>query len=324
MALLFMDGFDAGDSMQKWRNSGSGNATTTSTRFGIGRALNITTNAVYCDFTAASSVFFGVAVGSTNITNYPIMAFFTDSGASLQINVYLQSSGISVYRGATLLASYSKIILSNTYHYIEAKAMIDPSAGSVIVRYDGAVVINFSGNTKNTGTSNSIDSVMLNSYNAGALYDDFYLCDTSGSAPYNNFLGEIRVSTQVPNGAGSSTQFTPSSGANYTTVDELPYSATDYVQSGTSGNRDTYALSDISNAGTIYGVQNNIIAKKTDAAAISIKSALKSGSTVYYGSNTTLTTSDTVTRDIRTQDPNTSSAWTQSGINALEAGFEVV
>ena len=132
------------------------------------------------------------------------------------------------------------------------------------------------------------------------------------------------MQTLIPNGAGASTQFTPSSGANYTTVDELPYSATDYVQSNTSGNRDTYTFSDLSNVGTIYGVQNNFIAKKTDAGSLSLKSAVKSGASVYYGSSAVLATNDATVSDTRSQDPNTSAAWTQSGVNALEAGFEVV
>ena len=126
-----------------------------------------------------------------------------------------------------------------------------------------------------------------------------------------------------PNGAGSSTQFTPSSGANYTTVDELPYSTTDYVQDTTSGHRDTYTFSDVGSTTTIFGVQNSIIAKKTDVSSISLKPAVKSGATVYYGTTTALTTADSIIRNIHIVDPNTSAAWTQSGVNALEAGFEV-
>jgi hypothetical protein len=138
-------------------------------------------------------------------------------------------------------------------------------------------------------------------------------------------LGDVRVYSLSPTGAGSSTQFTPSSGANYTTVDELPYSATDYVTSGTSGNRDTYAVADIpATAGTVFAVQSNVIAKKTDAAPISLKSALRSGASVYYGSPVSLGASDGAVTDLYTADPATSTSWTISGVNALEAGFEVV
>jgi hypothetical protein len=85
-----------------------------------------------------------------------------------------------------------------------------------------------------------------------------------------------------------------------------------------------YALGDLASVGTIYGVQNNVIAKKTDASAISLKPAIKSGATVYYGSSVSLATSDITLKDLREVDPSTSAQWTLTNVNALEAGFEVV
>jgi hypothetical protein len=107
-------------------------------------------------------------------------------------------------------------------------------------------------------------------------------------------------------------------------VDELPYSATDYVTSGTTGNRDTYTLTDLpATVGTIFAVQNNVIAKKTDATNIALKPAVRSGGTVYYGTATNLSTSDATLMDLRTADPATAVSWTATNVNALEAGFEV-
>jgi hypothetical protein len=134
----------------------------------------------------------------------------------------------------------------------------------------------------------------------------------------------MRVYSLSPTGAGSSTQWTPDTGSNYARVNEVPYSAANYVQSATTGQRDTYVMADLpGSVGIIMAVQNNMIAKRTDASAISVKPAIKSGASVYYGASAALTPNDTTVSDIRTTDPNTSAAWTAGGVNALEGGFEV-
>ena len=193
------------------------------------------------------------------------------------------------------------------------------------MRINGATIINFSGSTRASGTDTTFDQFAL--YRApgtSTAWDDLYICDDSGSAPYNNFLGEIRVYSLSPTGAGSSTQWTPDSGSNYARVNEVPYSAANYVQSGASGQRDTYVMADLpASVGAVLAVQNNVIAKRTDASPVSVKPAIKSGASVYYGSPIALTTNDTTLTDLRITDPNTSAAWTAGGVNALEGGFEV-
>jgi hypothetical protein len=193
------------------------------------------------------------------------------------------------------------------------------------VRINGVEVINFTGDTRNGGTSTNIDMVTVARPASGgnSRFDDFYICDTVGSAPHNTFLGELRINTLVPIAAGSDTGFTPSTGANYTTVDELPYSATDYVSAITPGTRDLYTMSDVAGSYTVLGVQNNVIAKKTDAGAISIKPAIKSGGTIYYGSPTVLQTADKTITDPRAVNPATSSAWSVGSVNSLESGMEI-
>jgi hypothetical protein len=261
--------------------------------------------------------------------NSLFVRFYGDAVSTLHLGVYTRANGsIEVLRGSTSIAITAPgIVTANRWYFIEVKANINSTTGNVIVKINGQQVINFTGNTKNGGTANTIDAVELIravDQDGNNTYDDFYICDGTGSAPYNTFLNEIRIHALTPNAAGSSTQFTPSAGANYTAVDELPYSATDYVSSGTVGFRDTYQLSDLpAGAGTVYAVQNVIIAKKTDAATIALRPAIKSGASVYYGTSAFLGGSDWAIQDLRTTDPNTSVSWTASGVNALEAGFEV-
>jgi hypothetical protein len=197
-------------------------------------------------------------------------------------------------------------------------ATVADAGGRCVVKVDGATVIDYTGDTKNGGTNSTIDTVELYRNQAGTnYYDDLYMNDTG-------LLGPCRIYTLAPTGAGSSTAMTPSTGANWSCVDEQPYSATDYV-TGSSGQRDLYALGDLPGSpGTIHAVQVASVAKKSDAGALNLRNNIRSGGTTYQGASSALATTDGSIVDAWTTDPATSSAWTASGVNALEAGAEVV
>lgn len=324
MALLFMDGFDLADFTAKGWSSG---ATTTASRFGTGRSL---ASPGMIRFAASAQVFVGYAVQmggyGTNFNGWRF-AIHADNGTSTHLRLYF-SPTVHLYRNdGTLLATGtmpSNANPINSWIYVEVSATIADSGGTCEVRVNGTTVINFTGDTRSGGTSTNIDAISQNQYDIGSIWDDLYICDGTGSAPYNTFLGEIRIHSLSPTAAGSSTQWTPDTGSNYSRVNEVPYSAANYVQSGTTGHRDTYAVADLpASVGNVLAVQNNVVAKKTDVAGISIKPAIKSGAGVYYGGTSALTVGDTTVMDLRTIDPNTSTAWTAGGVNALEGGFEV-
>jgi hypothetical protein len=156
-------------------------------------------------------------------------------------------------------------------------------------------------------------------------YDDFYVCDNSGSAPNNTFLGDVRVQTLLPTGAGASTQWTPSVGNNWDNVNDAPYSAATYNSANAAGLRDTYAMSDVNSAtDTIFGVQANLLALKTDSGSANVKHVVRSGGTDYSGADRVLSTSLASYVAVREVDPATSVAWDNAGINAVEFGMEVV
>lgn len=333
MTLLHFDGFELGDHLLDYAPSGTNQPqTAASTRFGYGRMLNTTLSGVSQltkSITPSAEVFVGMAVSIVATTpGIPFITLLGDSGATSHLSVvWTNSTTLALQRGGTTIATASVNEPLNQWSYVELRATIADSGGRGVVKVDGATVIDFTGDTKNGGTSTNIDAVRFgktasSGAPAGFYIDDFYICDALGAAPYNTFLGPIQVQTPAPSGAGSSTQMTPSTGANYAAVDEQPYSATDYVQ-GTSGQKDLYAMGDVA-SGTILAVQARGIAKATDAAPVSIKGLVKSGSTTNTGASTALGASDaTVKGNILTTDPNTGAAWTLAGLNAIEAGFEV-
>lgn len=327
MALLFMDGFDAGDMAQRYTLISGSAASNTTTRFTAGRSVGLS-GTLRKTLTAASKVIVGAGWywDFTDGNDRMWCKLLGDNALTTHLTIAQNNGRIVLYRGTTNLATSLSVVPKNTWNYIEISATIDSTAGAVEIRCNGITLINFTGNTKNGGTNTTIDAVDIGATGgANFLMDDLYIADGTGATPYNTFLGDVRIRSLSPTAAGSSTQFTPSTGANYTTVDELPYSATDYVTSGTSGQRDTYAMADLpTNTGPILAVQNTYIAKKTDSGPISLKPAVKSGTTTYYGTSSILGPYDQTYSDLRTVDPATGAAWTNTGVNSLEAGFEVV
>jgi hypothetical protein len=330
MALVFMDGFDAIDITGKWSMINGSWFADGSTRFSNGRSIKVGSqnNPVTKFIPAASAIYLGVAIkagapdGAT-----ALIRLLGDSGTTLHLNLRLSGANqLTLYTGNTLLGTYTHgAQLSGLWNHFEIGGTIATAGGTATVKMNGVTVIDYTGNTKGGGTATTFDAISLsgNSF-SGTSFDDLYVCDGTGAAPYNTFLGDTRVVTMSPSGAGASTQLTPDSGANYARVNEMPYSAVNNVTGTTPGQRDTYTLTDLPFGVTqIFAVQNNVIAKKTSTGAIAVKPALKSGAGVYYGAAFSSGTTDTTVSDLRTIDPNTSAAWTVGGVNSLEAGLEI-
>lgn len=331
MALLYIDGFDAGDCNTKgyagtWQAS---NNTSPNTRFNSGRWAGVTNTTVSRTFVPSiTKIYTGVALAASVMDSgsRPRILIGGDGGSTVHLGVGLNNNSVVLFRGnfTTYLTGATAVFAANTFYYIEISATIHDTTGTCEVKVNGATVINFTGDTRNGGGTN-IDTVSFLSYGGYYTYvDDFYIADDSGAAPYNTFLGDIRIHTLSPDGAGSSTQMTPSSGANYTTVDELPYSGTDYVR-GSAGQVDLYTTSNLpAGVGTIFGVQANAIVKKTDAGNLSGRTKIKSGTTTSNGSTAALGTSDITLTDTRQVNPDTSVAWTSGDVNSIEIGMEAV
>lgn len=357
MALLYMDGFDVQDASLRWAQTGVASDYTyaVATRLGSGKAVTInttstnTSSSMIKGFPASASVYVGAAIQvglevdtGTNNPTANLFGIYTDSGATGHVYIRrLNTNTIAVYRGdpaagslgspsGTLIASSPASTLDGNWHYIELYVTIHDTTGRVTVKVDGTTVIDFTGDTRNGGTSTNIDAVRfrtgkyLSNNNSVITIDDLYVCDITGTIN-NTFLGDVRVQTLLPNAAGSSTQLAPTGSANnWANVNEVPFNNATYNASGTVGQLDLYGLSDLT-AGTnsIMGVQTVAHMQKSDAGTANAKVAVKSGGTVYYDTTRSLGTSATGYTQVRETDPATSVAWTVSAANSLEAGMEV-
>lgn len=141
---------------------------------------------------------------------------------------------------------------------------------------------------------------------------------------YPQWIGIMR-----PSGAGTYTEFEGLVGAatHWEAVDEvIPDSATSYVGTDVNTARDTFALTDI-DVPDGYTIQKVIVYEWVQREGIGdddfyvmIRSGTTDSSSTYV---TGLTDTWVYKSEEWTQDPNTSATWTESGVNAMEAGATI-
>jgi hypothetical protein len=265
----------------------------------------------------------GVGIKVNSFDNAGVAEYIQlKSGSTVVCTVGINTSGYFQLRnGATVLGTWNAPIAINTWYYVELKFTLGGSSTGVLeMRVDGfpgivlpAVTTHGSVFTMNNISLNSSDRNIVN-------YDDFYICSQSGT--YNNdFLGNFRVQRIAPTGAGSITEWTPSTGTNWGAVDELPANGSDYVSESTAGETDLYAFADPTIAGTIVGIRQSLLARKVTGDT-DLTSAVKVGATTYEAGLYTVT--DAVNwklfQNIREREPAASGAWDLTNLSAAEFG----
>lgn len=273
--------------------------------------------------------------GTTDFLKFYDSAIFSTSGISgtVQCGLSINSSGkIILWRGtnATVLGTSTNTFVANSRYFIEVDLTIDPTVGAFEVHINGAQDAGLTAtgqNTRNSANSQMNAFQFCNTGTAGNIaFDDATLCDTTGSAPYNTFLGIVHVETSYPTAASGSPQFTPLSGTNLGNVDETGMdSDTTYNYSATSGNTDLFAHAALSSApNTIFAVSVGVCARKEDVSNQQMKTQLVSGTTTQDGAAQNLATVYLYQRDIYINDPDTGSPWTAAGVNNSIIGYKHV
>jgi hypothetical protein len=273
-------------------------------------------------FTTGSSTtcIFQGYVNFISFNNAPVLAVM-EAGTVLS-DLWIASTGaISFRRGSTTIGGPTTALLSlGTWYYIQAKWVIHDSTGSVVLKINGTEVINATGlDSRNGGTTGIWDSFRMYSQ----AFNNLFLADDSGSDFTDLSANVLDMAVLTPNGAGNSTQFTPSSGSNYQTVDELPVSQDDYNESSTDGHKDTFTLSNTSaGVGTIHCVIPFAIYEGTTSdpatlATVIRHSSSEATSTAKAAKNQTMD----IVQDFHYVNPSTTAAWSKSELDAAEAGY---
>jgi len=266
-------------------------------------------------------------------TAIDLCSFRYNSTAQLDLIANLNGT-ISLTRNGTVLATSATAVSDNTYFHIQWKATIDDAVGSSVVKLNNVEIINVSGVDTQNHASALIDEVVLGNVRVATTisnriidFDDFYLFDTTGAAPQNDFMGDCYVSAAFPDADGSSLQFTLSTGSDhYAVVDENPPSMTDYSESSTNGHIELLSFADFASftAATIYGMQVNIYGLNPEGGGKNIATRVFTSSTASNGATTALPAASAYIYHIFTSNPSTNAAWTLSAANSAEKGLTVI
>jgi hypothetical protein len=258
-------------------------------------------------------------------TGTGVISIGESAGPAYHLDFFLTSDGkLRLFRNGTLLATSTNAFFTSltTFHHVEIDATVADSGGSVVVKINGVTEINYTGDTRNGGAVGTINTVR--NYSRGAstartVIDNVVIQDTTGSAPYNAALGPVIVDGRLRPSSDVTVEGAPSTGANYTTVDENYLSMTDYVAFDAS-EADRYGVSDLDyTPATVYQVKILAMANALAAGHEGRVDAHVSGNTTT-GTVAAIATTGFVALTM-TEKPGTGS-WTPSDVNGLEVTFE--
>jgi len=267
----------------------------------------------------------------------PVIQFADSDGLPI-LTVYVASGTLNVRLGNSLtngtkLGFANALMTTKVWHYIECKVKFDTAAGgSIVLHVDEEEVMNVSSVV--TSTSDIRPSMICvggGTQSNDFRVDDIYICDDLGTVN-NTFLGDVRIERLSPSGAGTTTDFTPSAGANWDAVDDITSGEilrdddTTYVESKVAGIKDTYAFttSATTTPAEIVAVSVKSNVRKTDAGSRTFVHVAKApegdedDSAALYPSVTYR-----YMESVFETDPNSGVAWLIADVNTAEFGYKV-
>lgn len=288
-------------------------------------------NSTYLLPSPISEFYFGFRIHPGNLSDQSIVKFQSPSAGN-QCALRLSSAGhIQVVRGnapGVVLATGTATLATGNWYYVECHMIVSDTVGAYETRINGTVDLAYTTgqDTRTDGTYSTVDRINLSGNGIMTMYfDDMYLCDTTGSAN-SGYLGnpDLKIQGFSPSAAGDHTGLTPSTGANYTCVDEVPPSDSDYV---TGTDTSAYDLYNIPNLTGITGIQAATLWLRAAAAsAANVATVVKYDSdadgtadTESVGSDQALSASFGYFHTVYDTDP-AGATWTTAKANALQIG----
>ena len=245
------------------------------------------------------------------------------SGTNYAGQLVLTSDGhLNYYRGASsLLGTTSETLPMGTWTYVELKVYIDNSLGTVDIHFNGQSVLALS-NVDTLFSTTGISEVQFHPIKYFSL-DDIYIYDDIGGAP--SMQGPIVIEQLLPTGDDTH-NWTPSTGSTgYEVVDNPEIEDTTYISDSTVNTVELWSYENLSEIdGTILAAQQHTRAGTDDVGLRTVEILCESGGTTDSVSvGLTTDGSFDVSEVIYENDPNTSSAWTISNLNAANFGVKV-
>jgi hypothetical protein len=281
-----------------------------------------------------------IIVGCAVKINYPItfgnqLIKLYDSSASGQITLLHQAGAFRVMRGNmgdAVLGYADAGMPTNNWFFLELKVFFHDTTGTVTLRINEKEVMTLTGQDtiKAVAGDNYSTQVGFGGSNSDARceIDDLYICDGAGSIN-NDFLGDGAIRRLDPIGEPAVwvNTFTGSDGNSVQNhalvVESNPDDDGSYVTSDGTGHKDLYDVSNMSSTPTSIAAMSLVSYGYHTPSAGPGHVVNSSGS---EQSDPTINPAGTYGHvySVFETDPNTSAAWGEAGINAVEIGVETV
>jgi hypothetical protein len=197
-------------------------------------------------------------------------------------------------QGGALLAGPGTAVMSNAiWQHVAVWVKVHGSAGRVVVKVNGIVDLDTGAGGVNTQASaNAYGTQVIFGFDNGGFngcdlrFDDPWVATAAGTLAGDGY-GDLNFEAKVPNGAGNSTQFTPSTGANWQNVDDIPQNGdTDYNYSNTVGQKDTFTATDlVATTGSVSFIMLETFDRKEDAGSANFRHVLRMGAAESEGAD---------------------------------------
>lgn len=329
LSILWIDGFDEIASTDQKYSASERSASLSSganTAYGYGRSLRVQNGWVAptlsgAPFTVLFSAFDLILYNNYDVTQLQF-EFWDEAAAAVQcylktaLNQTVQGYDLLLYRGGSLLYTWPGVLRHGIYQHVSLRCLVNSVNGSVTLAVNGVDKGTFTGNTQNT-INTRVDRFRLNmtANNDRVNVDNWIIATGLVTDP---LLPVSRVYGALTPVASIAVQWTPTSGANWSTVDEIPPSDTDYNSTSTSGFKDVFSHAALASVGdTVLAVRAN--ARAYADASDQIQNLVQVAGTDYLGSAKSPTTSYFSYGHIWQNNPATSAPWTPT--EAINAGF---
>lgn len=342
MALLWIDGFEgygetisgspapAGVLNRKYAiTQATSTILTTAGRYG-GMAIYMggSANQLFTPtLTTHDTLIAGVNWYCNDTRNTSILTFYDGSAIGMEIRKQHNVSELQLYRAGILVATTSGLgISTSTWYNVQMKIKCHDTNGEYEIKVDGVTVLSATGVDTKAGSNNYHDVCVLRTFAIrGPHFDDYYVCDGSGSIN-NDFLGVCKVVRIDPDGDDTANWTTSTPSANH--YENVSGTVTDddtsYLEETLTNTTDLFDYEDLAGYSNILGIQICTECKETDADSYSIKTPIESGGNQYDDSAQVIASSGYMTKmRVEGADPDTGALWTESGLNAAKFGIKV-
>jgi hypothetical protein len=326
MARIFMDGFECGADYSWWTSRDGATISSSSIPVGFSGTYYAscgTDSSLEKVFsTTYSELYFAFKYYSSNTISNVIMSI-KDSGGTIIFSLTrnLSTLLLEARRGtynATIMATGTTQIQTLKTYLIEIRYKPLDSGGVVTIKIDGVQDINFSGDS--TAGLEAIQSFRLGGLGGGVNgygnYDDIVVDDA-------NWIGNTKLGIIIPNGTGTTNNWTASAGTAYQCIDEIPPVDTDYVYSNTTNQIATYAMTTIASMNSVKAVQlQGRAAYEGSPTPTKIQLGVRASAADYFATDLSPGISFGMLTKILELNPADSAAWEQADIDALEVGVK--